>query len=266
MTTTTTPPVRQESLENGRVWRLVLDRPRGNVIDREMVAELRSWAARARAKTGLLALILDHAGEHFSFGASVEEHVRGSVERFLPEFHALARELVATDLPLFACLRGQVLGGGLELALLADRRFARRDARLGQPEIALGVFAPLGSALLPWRVGPQHAARMLLGGGSLEAEEARGIGLVDQIDLDPTTAALEWVRTHLSGKSAAALRLATRAARRAWSVPALGTPDGNGGELARLEREYLEELLTTHDANEGIAAFLAKRKPVWEDA
>jgi cyclohexa-1,5-dienecarbonyl-CoA hydratase len=259
MTVAVGPFVRCEVLEEGRVWRLVLDRPKGNVIDRAVVGELREWTARAAQEGALHALVLDHAGEHFSYGASVEEHVRGRVEDFLPAFHALARELLCADVPLLACLRGSALGGGLELALLADRRLAAPGARLAQPEIALGVFAPIGSALLPRLVGPQRAAELLLSGRTLEAEEALRIGLVDELTADPAAAALDWVRKHLLGKSAAALRLAARAARRAWLEPFLA-------DLAELERLYLGELMATRDANEGLAAFIEKRRPAWEDA
>jgi len=250
--------VRSELLEEGRVLRIVLAAGKGNVIDRRAIADLREGLADAGSAPALRAVLLDHEGPHFSFGASVEEHAPGEVETMLPAFHALARELLALDLPILAAVRGLCLGGGLELAALAERIFAAPGARFGQPEITLGVFAPIGSLLLPRLVGAAHAAELLLTGRTIEAEEAQRMGLVAELAPDPAAAALTWARTHLVDKSASSLRFATRAARAHW----IGAFDV---ALGSLESAYLSELMATRDAREGIAAFLEKRDPVWAD-
>lgn len=259
METIQTETLRQELLDGGKILRLVLDAGKGNVIAGKVIGELRNVAAAARASAPLRAIVLDHEGDHFSFGASVEEHAPGAVDDMLPAFHALARELLELDIALVAVVRGMCLGGGLEVALLADRIVASPTAKFGQPEMSLGVFAPIGSALLPRRIGSFRAADLLLTGRVIKVEEATDFGLVAEVADDPTEAALAWVREHLVPKSAASLRFATRAARRQW-LP------GFEADLEDLEGLYLTELMATHDAPEGIAAFLEKRKAEWTDA
>jgi len=247
-----------EATDSGRLLRLVIDAGRGNVIDRALIGELREVVAGPCLDPSVCAIVIDHAGPDFSFGASVEEHAPGEVRTMLPGFHAFARELLGLDVPLLAAVRGRCLGAGLELAALADRVCASPSSTFAQPEIKLGVFAPIGSALLPRLVGARNASDLLLSGRTLEAAEAQRMGLVAELVEDPTQAALDWAREHLLCKSAEALRHATRAARCAWVGRFVE-------DLARLEGAYLGELMRTHDACEGIAAFLAKRKPVWKD-
>jgi cyclohexa-1,5-dienecarbonyl-CoA hydratase len=250
--------IRVEPAADGRAARIVLDCGKGNVIGATEIAALRGAIGRLAGDGALCCVILDHAGPHFSFGASVPEHLPGRVEAMLPLLHALARELLALNVFVVAAVRGACLGGGLELVLLADRILVAPDAKLGAPEIQLGVFAPIGSALLPRRIGASRAADLLATGRSVGADEAVALGLAQAVAADPGTAAVAWAREHLAPKSAAALRLAVRAARQVW-LP------GFLADLTELERLYLSTLMATHDANEGLAAFLAKRKPAWED-
>jgi len=249
--------VRVTAAEDG-LLHVVLDAGKGNILDRAAVAQLREILAEWHADPHRRCLLIDHTGEHFSFGASVPEHAPGEVEKMLPELHGLARELLGLEVTVLAAVRGLCLGGGMELALLADRLFASPTARFGQPEVELAVFAPLASALLPLMVGPRAAADILVSGRKFDVEEGVRLGLVTTVADDPTGAAKAWAASHLSGKSAAALRYATRAAREAW-LPEFSA------SLETLERVYLDELMATHDAREGIAAFLAKRAPTWED-
>jgi cyclohexa-1,5-dienecarbonyl-CoA hydratase len=258
MVETATPPgpVTVVELEAGRVWQVRLGGSRGNVIDAALTEALAQVAARAAATPTVQALLLEGEGRHFSFGASVQEHLPDQVAAMLARFHELARALVDCGVPLLAAVRGQCLGGGLEVVLLCHRVFAADDARLGQPEIALGVFAPLASLLLPERVGRPAAEDLLLSGRSVTAAEALAIGLVDERADDPTAAALDWARRHLLAHSASSTRHAVRAARVSLSARLRG-------ELAELERLYLDELMATHDAKEGLRAFLDKREPAW---
>jgi cyclohexa-1,5-dienecarbonyl-CoA hydratase len=132
-------------------------------------------------------------------------------------------------------------------------------ANLGQPEISLGVFAPVASILLPERVGRAHAEDLLLSGRTLEGEAALRIGLVDGLAEDPMAEALEYVRDRILVHSASSLRFAVRAARE-------GLIDRFNQEIARLEHQYLDTLMKTRDADEGLHAFLEKRKPVWSNS
>jgi cyclohexa-1,5-dienecarbonyl-CoA hydratase len=154
-------------------------------------------------------------------------------------------------------VRGQCLGGGLEVALAGGPIFAAPDAQFAQPEMKLGVFAPAASVLLPYRVNQTAAEDLLLSGRTIGAEEAQRIGLVHRVADDPEAAALAWFHEQLQGKSAASLTLALDAARGAMRRDVRA-------RLAEVERLYLERLMATRDANEGLVAFLAKRKANWE--
>ncbi len=247
---------------DGRLLRLRLSRPKANVLDAAMVAALSdAFAAAAAPEPGQPALrgvLLDHAGPHFSFGASVEEHLPGRFEQMLHGFHALLLRMLDLPVPIVAVVRGQCLGGGLELASAAHLVFAAPDAKLGQPEIQLGVFAPAASCLLPERIGPAAADDLLLSGRSIDAAEAQRLGLVRAVADDPEAAALAWLDGHVLKHSAAALGRAVRAAR-------LGLLERVQAKLAALERTYASDLMTTRDAVEGLTAFLEKRPARWED-
>ena len=159
--------------------------------------------------------------------------------------------------PILVAVRGQCLGGGLEVALCGSAIFAAPDAQFGQPEMKLGVFAPAASVLLPYRVNQPMAEDLLFSGRSIGSAEAHATGLVQAIADDPEAAALAYFDTHLAGKSAAALACAVAAARGAML-------DDVRRRLAEVEALYLQRLMQTHDANEGLAAFIAKRQPQWE--
>lgn len=251
--------VRTVRVKGDAVWRVALDSPKGNVLDAEMTAELTELFRAAAEEPGLKAVLLTAEGPHFSFGASVEEHRAEQVGGMLAGFHGLFRAIAASGVPVIAAVRGRCLGGGLELAAFCQRVFAHPEASFGQPEITLGVFAPVGSAILADRVGRGSADDLLLTGRMVKAEEARDMGLVDAIDSEPEAAATKWALDNLMPRSASSLRIATRAARLAFTRRF-------DRDIEELERLYLDQLMATRDANEGIASFLEKREPTWKDA
>lgn len=251
--------VRLEELDDGAIWSVVLDTPKANLLDSAKLRDLDALFHTARHAGPLRAILIEGAGAHFSFGASVEEHLGDQVAGMLAAFGALFHSMLAAGVPTVAVVRGQCLGGALELASFCTRVVAAPGAKLGQPEIKLGVIAPVASVFLPERIGRAHAEDLCLTGRTIDAEEARTMGLVDQVADDPRAAALSWVREHLAGLSAASLRLAQRAVR-------TGLAERFGRELARVEALYLTQLMKTADANEGLAAFLEKRAPAWRHA
>lgn len=241
---------------DGALLRLRLARPKANIVDAAMILALHAALREHRSRAGLRGVLLDAEGPHFSFGASVEEHLPGNCAQMLASLHALLIELIEYPAPVLVAVRGQCLGGGLELALAGGPIFATPDAQLGQPEIKLGVFAPAASVLLPYRVNQTTAEDLLLSGRSVSGAEAQACGLVHQVADDPEAAALAYFDQHLAGRSAAALACALAAARGAL-LPAVRE------RLAEVERLYLERLMRTKDANEGLEAFMAKRQPRW---
>jgi cyclohexa-1,5-dienecarbonyl-CoA hydratase len=242
---------------DGALLRLRLARPKANLIDGAMVDALAGAFAAHRANAGLLAALVDHEGPHFSFGASVEEHLPEQCEQMLRKLHALIESMLDWPRPILVSVRGQCLGGGLELAAAGHLLFVAPDAQLGQPEMKLGVFAPAASVLLPLRIGQARAEDLLYSGRSIDAPAALAWGLANEVADDPTAAALAYFETHLSGKSGASLALAVRAAREPFAELARARLDD-------VEALYLEKLMATRDACEGLKAFIEKRRPRWE--
>ncbi|MGO9483786.1 MAG: cyclohexa-1,5-dienecarbonyl-CoA hydratase [Rhodomicrobium sp.] len=251
-----TDPVKVWFERDERLLRLRLDRPKANVLDAAMISALDAAFSDHGAKRGLLGILIDATGPHFSFGASVEEHLPAQCAAMLGGFHRLILRVLGSPVPVMMAVRGQCLGGGLELVSAGHLIFASPNARLGQPEIQIGVFAPAASCLLPERIGLASAEDMLISGRSFTAEEAYRAGLVTEIAADPEAAALEYFDKHLAPKSASSLRFAVRAVRGALVERATS-------RLAEVERLYLNELMSTRDAAEGLEAFLAKRPAQW---
>jgi cyclohexa-1,5-dienecarbonyl-CoA hydratase len=251
-------PVRVESMEDGAYWHVTLGGSKGNIIDKAMTDALMDVFFKAKATKDLKAICLEGEGKHFSFGASVQEHLPDQVEDMLTSFHNLFRVMLDSSVVVLAAVKGQCLGGALEIVSFCHRIFASNDAKLGQPEIVLGVLAPVASMILTDRIGRANAEDLCLTGRVISAEEARDMGLVDAIDEDPSETALAWAKDNLLKHSAVSLRYAVKASR-----VRLGAQLTH--ELAEIERIYLQELMSTHDATEGITSFLEKRKPVWKN-
>jgi cyclohexa-1,5-dienecarbonyl-CoA hydratase len=254
------PLVTTVRLDDEAFWRVTFGGTKGNILDAATMTALVGVFREARATASLKAICLEGAGRHFSFGASVPEHLPGPVADMLATIRRLMFAMLDSHVIILAAVRGQCLGGGLEVASLCHRIFASADARLGQPEIALGVFAPIASLVLPERLPRACAEDLCLTGRSVTAEEAHGMRLVDELTTgDPADHALAWARTHLAGRSAFSLRMAVKAARASLTSRLRA-------ELPLLEQQYLNELMTSHDAAEGLQAFIDKRPPVWKDA
>jgi len=250
-------PLKVWSERDGALLRLRLARPKANIVDAAMIAALQAAFDARRGHTGILAVLVDAEGPHFSFGASVEEHVAERCAAMLASLHALLLAMLEWPVPILVAVKGQCLGGGLELAMGGSLIFAANDAKLGQPEIQLGVFAPAASCLLPPRIGQAAAEDLLFSGRSIGADEALRLGLVSSVSADPEAAALAYFDQHLAGKSASSLACAVAAARGGYLVRVRR-------RIAEVERLYLDRLMQTRDANEGLAAFIAKRPPKWE--
>lgn len=250
-------PLKVWTEREGALLRLRLARPKANIVDAAMIAALQTAFDMHRGKTGIVAALIDAEGPHFSFGASVEEHLAERCAAMLASLHALLLSMLEWPLPILIAVRGQCLGGGLELALGGSLIFAANDAKLGQPEIQLGVFAPAASCLLPPRIGQAAAEDLLFSGRSIGAEDALRLGLVTSVTPDPEAAALAYFDQHLAGKSASSLACAVAAARGGY-LPEVRR------RINEVERLYLDRLMQTRDANEGLAAFIAKRPPKWE--
>lgn len=253
--------VRVKLAHEAQVARIILAAPKANIIDQVMIAELDSAFDQLAARRDLNAIVLIGEGPNFSFGASVQEHLPEQISGTLARLHALLRRIAEAPAPTIAAVRGQCLGGGLELALACDLILAEETAQLGCPEIQLGVFPPAASALLPLRIGAGSAASLVLTGASVGGAEAAAIGLVARTagagQLERVLA--EWLTADFLPRSPSALRYAALAVRR----PLVRALDQ---DLPVLEQLYLQDLMSESDAAEGIQAFLEKRPPRWRQS
>ena len=240
------------------VAHLTLAHPPQNVIDVAMMEELVAAIEQVNARDDVSVLVLAGAGEKaFSAGVDVAAHTPDNVASMLAKFHAVVRALVATRKVTVAAVRGNCLGGGAEIPLVCDLVYTTKTAKWGFPEIQLACFPPIAAVALSAVVGQKRAADLVLSGRIVSGEFAASIGLanaaVEDADLD---AAVEQALARLRHHSSAALAI-TKKALYAWD--ALHFDKG----LARAEKIYLEELMKTEDAQEGIQAFIDKRTAVW---
>lgn len=253
----TATPLKAWVEREGALLRLRLARPKANILDAAMIRALDEAFAAHAGNSGMRAALIDHEGPHFSFGASVEEHLPAQCAAMIRGLHALVLRMLEWPAPVLVAARGQCLGGGLELACAGNFLFAAPDAQFGQPEMKLGVFAPAASCLLPPRIGQARAEDLLFSGRTIDAPTALAWGLLSEVAEDPAAAALAYFDAHLAGRSASSLGYALRAARAPLVEQARR-------RLAEVEALYLEGLMRTRDAVEGLHAFLEKRKPNWE--
>jgi cyclohexa-1,5-dienecarbonyl-CoA hydratase len=237
-----------------------LAHPKGNIITADIVEALRSGLVGLGQNPHLKLVTFEGEGADFSFGASIPEHAPEHIARVLPLMHALVETILETPAMTAAIVRGRCLGGAFELALACDAIFAADDAQFGLPEIFLGVFPPAAAVMLPARVGYARATPDVLTGELRSAEYWRDAGLV-AFTAPPGELAGRvngWFDEHLASKSAAALRHAAFAIRS-------GLLAHVRDRLPVLERLYLNDVMKTLDAREGVQAFLEKRSPQWRD-
>jgi cyclohexa-1,5-dienecarbonyl-CoA hydratase len=243
----------------GGLTTLTLNKPPFNVLDIEMMVEINAALDQVLADNSARLLLITGAGEKaFSAGVDVADHTLDKVDRMIEVFHGIFRRLEQVTVPVIAALNGVALGGGCELALGCDMMVAASHAKLGQPEIKLGVFPPIAAILLQRMVPPTKAYELLLGGANIDAMEAHRLGLVNKVIAKEEFAegSAAFVNQFL-GLSRPAL-VYTKKAMRA----AAGKPFNEA--LVAAESIYLKEMMPTADASEGLNSFMQKRPPVWQ--
>lgn len=244
-----------------RVGRITLARPPLNIFNIAMMREINGCLNECIAARNMVAILFDAVPESrvFCAGVAVEEHVEETIYQMLESFHNIFRTLEQIGKPTIAAVNGAALGGGCELVAACDIVIAAESARFGQPEIKLGVFPPVAAVLLPRIIGEKRARELILTGELIDAREAARLGLVSAVV--PETALgqkTEEVLVRLRELSAPALEAARRA---------IDAGRGRSFEeaLTKVEDLYLNELMKTEDAREGVNAFMEKRKPIWRN-
>lgn len=246
---------------SGQVAEIILNDGKANILDSIMMQDLNLIFKEFKKKTDIKIITFEGAGDHFSFGASVEEHKKENAAVMLKSFHELFYALIDLSIPTLAKISGQCLGGGFELALMCNFIFADKTARMGQPEIILGVFPPPASLILPQKIGNARAEEILITGKSINADKGKEIGLINDVFEDKKTMYSEiekWITDNILPKSASSLKYAVKASRKMFN-------HFIKMKLGDLEQLYVSELMETKDANEGINSFLEKRKPNWNN-
>jgi cyclohexa-1,5-dienecarbonyl-CoA hydratase len=246
---------------DNQVVRIILNSPKGNVLDAVMMEDIQNTLKELKDQLQVKLIQFTGEGEHFCFGASVPEHTKDKAPKMLEQFHELFYTLADLAIPTAALISGQCLGGGMELALMCNFMFLDQTARLGQPEISLAVFAPPASIILPMKIGQAQADDLLLTGRIIKPDAALAMGLAKEV-FDDRNAMLSgvdgWVEKYILPKSASSLKFANKAARNHFNKILKK-------RLAKLEELYIDELMDTHDAIEGINSFLEHRKPEWKN-
>jgi cyclohexa-1,5-dienecarbonyl-CoA hydratase len=237
--------------------KIVLRHPPLNVIDVAMMEEVAGALGEIGARSDISVVLLSGEGKAFSAGVDVAAHTPDNVEAMLLKFHAVIRALVASKKVTVAVVHGHCLGGGAEIAMVCDVVYTTASAEWGFPEIKLGCYPPVACTALAALVGQKRAAELILTGRTISGIEAAEMGLANRaVTNEELTVAVDRLVEELVRLSPAALAI-TKKAVYAWDA----THFDKG--LARAEKIYLDELMKTADAQEGIRAFMEKRAPKW---
>ncbi|HWO42561.1 MAG TPA: enoyl-CoA hydratase-related protein [Candidatus Eisenbacteria bacterium] len=242
-----------------RVALVILDRPPLNVLNIEIVRELDATLESLARTPGIDAIVLRGAGERaFSAGVDIGDHTREKVPEMLDSVHGVMRKLLELPQVTVASVRGLCLGGGCELAASCDLLVASEDSSFATPEIRVGCYPPVALARFSSLVGYHRAAEMILTGRRFSAREALEIGLVNRVSsAERLQETLETLLQELLESSGAVLRIAARGLRELALA-------NFANALKRAEALYSGELLRTEDVEEGVRAFMEKRKPRWK--
>ncbi len=238
---------------------ITLNRPPVNVLNIAMMNEINDVLKSWQGQKDLKIVLFNAKGKCFSAGVDVGEHMGDLAPKMIEAFHGMFRLMDQLGVPTLASVYSSCLGGGCELAIFCDLVIAEEGAKFGQPEIQVGVYPPIAAQIMPRIIGRKHAMDLILSGRIISAEEAMGMGLVNKVvskeELEAATEA--FVKPYL-GLSAQVIRKTKKAIM-------VGLMDDLEPSLQAIEKIYLEELMTSHDAMEGLKAFLEKRKPVWKN-
>lgn len=245
--------------EKSGIARLVLDHPPANVLSVELMEEMNSALESMEYQRDIKLVVLSAAGRYFSPGFDIADHLGDRGYLMLEGFRRIFENLAKVDKPVLCVVAGPALGAGSILAAGCDMVLAGASAKFGHPEVRGGVFNPVAAALLPRMVGRKRAAEMLLTGQGLSAAEAERVGLVSRVvPDDKLEAEAAVVIQRFQEGSAAILQLTRRAMGSGLQSHVLDA-------IRHAEDVYLNQLMATEDAEEGLKAVMGKRKPVWKD-
>jgi cyclohexa-1,5-dienecarbonyl-CoA hydratase len=246
-------------IDEGEVVSLLLNRPPLNVMNIAMMQEMNAAFSRLVHHPKAKVLLVKAEGKAFSAGVDVADHTADRIGLMMREFHRMFELINEFKIPVIAVVDGAALGGGCELAVFCDMVVASERAKFGQPEIKVGVFPPVAAAIFPRLIGRNRTLEWLMNGETLSAREAGEIGLVNRVF--PVEGFADQVTMFVSkftSQSKVIIEMTKKAVDCTLRRPVMEA-------LADAERLYLNEMMMTEDAHEGLNAFLEKRPPVWKD-
>jgi cyclohexa-1,5-dienecarbonyl-CoA hydratase len=238
---------------------LTLNRAPVNVLNIEMMEEINTYLEGLKKEKSLKLLVIQAMGKAFSAGVDVGEHLGDLVYKMIEVFHKMFRLMDALKVPSIAVVNGAALGGGCELALYCDMVIATEKSKFGQPEIQVGVFPPIAALIFPRMIGRKKAMELILTGDTLSAQEALALGLINKVVPEASFA------DEVNGFIEKFKKLSGIVLKLAKEATLAGLDDDMDKGLKTIEKIYLDRLMKTDDALEGLKAFLEKRKPTWKD-
>jgi cyclohexa-1,5-dienecarbonyl-CoA hydratase len=248
-----------KTVEHNEVATLVLNRPPLNVMNIAMMQEINAGLEMLRANPRTKVLIIKAEGKAFSAGVDIADHTADKVDGMMKEFHRTFELLHSFKIPSIAVIDGAALGGGCELAIYCDLVIASERAKFGQPEIKVGVFPPIAAAMFPRLVGRNRTLELLMGGETISATEAERIGLINRVfPVEGFEKHVDAFLSKFTAQSKIILELTKRAVDTGLYRPCMEA-------ITRAEDLYMNEMMKTEDANEGLQAFMEKRQPVWKN-
>jgi cyclohexa-1,5-dienecarbonyl-CoA hydratase len=248
----------QTELKDG-VATLTLNRPPVNILNIEMMEEINTYLDGLKAETSLKLLVIQAMGKAFSAGVDVGEHLGDLVHKMIEVFHKMFHRMDDLKVPSIAVVNGSALGGGCELALYCDMVIATERSKFGQPEIQVGVLPPIAALIFPRVIGRKKAMELVLSGDTISAQEALAIGLINRVVPEAS------LNDEVNGFVEKFRKLSGIVLKLTKEATLAGLNDDMNKGLKAIEKIYLDRLMKTEDAVEGLKAFLEKRKPTWKD-
>jgi len=242
------------------VARITINRPPLNILNAETISEITLALKTAQSDKSISVIVILGAGDRaFSAGVDIKEHLPDKIDSTLESFHRMFRVMAEINKPVIAVVNGMALGGGCELALASDIMIASDKAQFGQPEISVGAIPTVATVLLPKLIGRKKAFELIFTGDIITAQEAREVGLVNKVvPQEKLAEATEKIVGKLKEKSPIVLKIVRKAVYQGLDKEFKKALDG-------VTAIYLNELIKTEDAVEGLKAFLEKRKPQWKN-
>jgi cyclohexa-1,5-dienecarbonyl-CoA hydratase len=245
--------------KSNEIGKITFDNGNWNILNIAMMKQINKALENFLKDESLKAVVISHIGRSFSAGVDVGEHMGDLAPKMLKEFHEMFKKLNRFNCPTIACVKGAALGGGCEVAVFCDIVLASDKAKFGQPEIKVGVFPPVSVIIFPYLTGYKKAFELLLQGETISATEAHRLGLVNHVfPIDSYDQELSQFLEKFNNLSTVVIHHTKKAIR-------LGMVDDFDTQIDRVEEYYLNKLMQTHDANEGLKAFVEKRPPEWEN-